>query len=221
MTPMRTLVRVLLAVLVLVLVGGGWVAARGGLTGRSHPTSTVTAVATGTALVTRGDVTARDQVAGTLGYDGSYTAVNQMPGGIVTWAPSPGAVVRRGQPLYRVDGQPVRLFYGRQAAWRAFQLGMPDGPDVRQLEQNLVALGSDPNRTITVDDHFSAATQAAVRRWQGDALGLPPAQRTGAIPLGQLLFFPGPIRVTQLTATPGAAAGPNTRSRRPPRPGTS
>jgi peptidoglycan hydrolase-like protein with peptidoglycan-binding domain len=218
MTRGRTLARGLLIVAgALALAGGGWGAARGGLIGAGRPrppaSASMAAVATSTVTVARGDVTARLQVSGTLGYDGSVTVVNQLPGGIITWLPAPGAIIGRGQPLYRVDRQPVPLLYGRLPAWRTFQLGMPDGPDVRQLESDLAALGFDPGGTMTVDDHFSVATQAAVRRWQGDVggrgLSLPPAQRTGTIPLGQVAFLPGPIRVTQRTATLGTAVGPS------------
>ena len=63
------------------------------------------------------------------------------------------------------------LLYGRLPAWRPLSVGVDDGPDVRQLERNLVALGHDPDRDITVDDHFTRATRAAVRRWQ-EAAGL-------------------------------------------------
>jgi len=99
-----------------------------------------------------------------------------------------------------VDGHPVPLWYGTRPAWRAFQLGMTDGPDVRQLEANLVALGFDPARAITVDRHYSWATAAAVKRWQ-QASG---RARTGTVPLGQVMFLPGPIRVATVTATVGA-----------------
>jgi hypothetical protein len=98
----------------------------------------------------------------------------------------------------------VALWYGARPAWRAFQSGMADGQDVRQLEANLVTLGFDPDRAITVDEHFTAATRAAIRRWQDDALGLPPARRSGAIPLGGVAFLPGPIRVAGVTGTVGA-----------------
>jgi HlyD family secretion protein len=99
-----------------------------------------------------------------------------------------------------VDGHPVPLWYGTRPAWRAFGPGMPDGSDVRQLEANLVALGFDPDRAITVDRHYSWATAAAVKRWQ-QASG---RARTGAVPLGQVVFLPGPIRVATVTATVGA-----------------
>jgi len=212
-TPGRHRLRagLLAAALVLVLAaGGGWAAVRGDVLGRSATAAGASEVPTGTAVVARTDVVERQQVSGTLGYDGSYTVVGQAPGGIFTRLPVPGAVIRRGQPVYEVDGQPVPLWYGSRPAWRAFQPGMADGPDVRELEANLVALGYDPGRTITVDGHFTTATRAAVRRWQGAALGLPPVRRSGAIPLGGVVFLPGPIRVANVSATVGASGEPGT-----------
>ncbi|MBC6462782.1 hypothetical protein, partial [Actinomadura sp. HBU206391] len=50
-------------------------------------------VRTTTAPVTRGDVAARVQVAGVLGFDGAYTIVNQLPGGVVTAVRAPGTAV--------------------------------------------------------------------------------------------------------------------------------
>jgi len=210
----------LAATLVLVLLAaGGWAAVRAGGLGRSATAAAAPEIPTGTAVVARTDVVARQQVPGTLGYEGSFTVVGHAPGavdggqaqgGIVTRLPAPGAVIGRGQAVYEVDGQPVPLWYGSRPAWRAFQTGMADGPDVRALEANLAALGFDPDHAITVDGHFTAATRAAVRRWQGDALGLPPVQRSGAIPLGRVVFLPGPIRIAAVTATVGGAVQPGT-----------
>jgi hypothetical protein len=216
----------LAGVLVVVVAGGGWAVARGGLLGRPAAATPTPEVPTGTATVTRTDVVERQQVAGTLGYGDSVTVPGQSAGGsgssgaggssgggssgaggggqgqdgILTRLPAVGAVLARGQALYEADGHPVPLWYGSRPGWRAFQLGMTDGPDVRQLEANLVALGYDPNRAITVDGHYSWATAAAVKRWQ-KASG---RARTGAVPLGQVVFLPGPVRVATVTATPGA-----------------
>jgi peptidoglycan hydrolase-like protein with peptidoglycan-binding domain len=209
----------LAGVLILVVAGGGWAVARGGLLGRSAAATTTPEVPTGTATVARTDVVERQQVAGTLGHGDSVTVPGQSAGGggssgggsgaggggqaqdgILTRLPAVGAVLARGQALYEADGHPVPLWYGSRPAWRAFQLGMPDGPDVRQLEANLVALGYDPNRAITVDGHYSWATAAAVKRWQ-KATG---RARTGAVQLGQVVFLPGPVRVATVTATLGA-----------------
>jgi hypothetical protein len=211
----------LAGVLVLVVAGGGWAVARGGLLGRSAAATPTAEVPTGTATVARTEVVERQQVAGTLGYGDSVTVPGQSQGGgssgaggggsgaggggqtqdgIVTRLPAVGAVIGRGRAIYEVDGQPVPLWYGSRPAWRAFQLGMTDGPDVRQLEANLVALGFDPDRAITVDRHYSWATVAAVKRWQ-QASG---RARTGAVQLGQVVFLPGPIRVATVPATAGA-----------------
>jgi hypothetical protein len=215
----------LAGVLVVVVAGGGWAVARGGLLGRPAAATPTAEVPTGTAVVARTEVVERQQVAGTLGYGDSVTVVGQSQsgggasgaggsgaggggqgqGGILTRVPAVGAVVGRGQTLYELDGHPVPLWYGTRPAWRAFQLGMSDGSDVRQLEANLVALGFDPDRAITVDRHYSWATAAAVKRWQ-QATG---RARTGAVPLGQVVFSARPIRVATVTATVGAplAAG--------------
>jgi multidrug efflux system membrane fusion protein len=209
----------LAGVLVLVVAGGGWAVARGGLLGRPAAATPTPEVPTGTATVARTDVVERQQVGGTLGYGDSVTVPGQSQGGggssgggpgaggggqtqdgILTRLPAVGAVVRRGQALYEADGYPVPLWYGTRPAWRAFQLGMTDGADVRQLEANLVTLGYDPDRAITVDRHYSWATAAAVKRWQ-KATG---RAQTGAVPLGQVVFLPGPMRVATVTATVGA-----------------
>ncbi len=197
----------LLALVALLLTGAAWAAVRGGALGRTATATTTPEVPTSTATVTRTDVVQRQQVPGTIGYDGSSTVVAQA-GGIVTRLPAAGAVIRRGKPVYEVDGRPVPLWYGPRPAWRAFEAGMADGPDVRALEANLAALGFDPDRAMTVDGHFSAATRAAIRRWQRDALGLPPSLRSGAIPLGQVLFRSGPVRVASASATVGAPVQP-------------
>jgi HlyD family secretion protein len=206
---------------VAVVVAGGWAVTRGGLLSRSAAATPTTQVPTGTAKVTRTDVVERHQVAGTLGYGDSVTVPGQAQAGgggssgggssgiggggqtqsgTVTRLPGVGAMVGRGQTLYELDGHPVPLWYGTRPAWRAFGLGMAAGSDVRQLEANLVALGFDPDRAITVDGHYSWATAAAVKRWQ-QASG---RARTGAVPLGQVVFWPGPIRVATVTATVGA-----------------
>ncbi|GAB3826339.1 peptidoglycan-binding protein [Dactylosporangium cerinum] len=100
--------------------------------------------------------------------------------------------------MYDVDGRPVRLLYGNHPAWRSFGAGMTAGADVHALKENLVALGH--GRALTVDDRFTAAASAAVRRWQqatGQAV-------TGRVELGAVTFQPGPVRVTEVTAQLGA-----------------
>ena len=105
--------------------------------------------------------------------------------------------MHRGHPLFAVDGQPVTLFYGAIPAWRAFAPGMSPGPDVAQLQRNLAALGFAPG---PADGQFGWSTAAAVERWQ-QARGL---TVTGTIPLGEVAFLPGPLRVTTVAQPLGA-----------------
>jgi peptidoglycan hydrolase-like protein with peptidoglycan-binding domain len=184
-----------------VLCGAAWwTSARAGGQGGAQDKGEV---ATTTAAVTRRDLRATEAVDGTLGYGETRLLANQRQG-TVTALPEEGSVVTRGRSLYRVDGKPVPLLYGRLPAWRALSVGVDDGPDVRQLEQNLVALGYDPDRAVTVDDHFTWATRAAVRRWQ-EALGL---EETGSVQPGDAVWQPGPVRVASRKLAVGDSARP-------------
>jgi peptidoglycan hydrolase-like protein with peptidoglycan-binding domain len=161
------------------------------------------AVGVSTAQVVRTDLSARQDVAGTLGYLGAFSVVSELGPGILTALPASGDVVRRGQPLFAVSGQPVILFYGAVPAWRTFAAGMLPGSDVRELQRNLAALGFDPGRA---DGEFGWSTQLAVERWQ-QANGM---TVTGTIPLGTVAFLPGPLRVTATSSVLGALVTPGT-----------
>lgn len=117
---------------------------------------------------------------------------------MITWLPAAGATVSRGEAAYGLNGQPVTLFYGAIPAWRYLGLGISGGPDVLQLKRNLAALGYGSG--LVPDDEFDLATQQAVESWQ-QAEGLPV---TGTVPLGQVVFLPGPLLVGQQVATVGA-----------------
>ena len=125
------------------------------------------------------------------------TAVN--PGTTFTWLPQAGHVIRQDQRVYAVSGEPVPLLYGSVPAYRAFYVGMPGGADVGELTHDLIALGYGDG--LAQSDQYSAATAAAVERWQ-KARGLPV---TGEILLGEVVFEPGPIRVTSVTPSAGAS----------------
>jgi hypothetical protein len=127
------------------------------------------------------------------------TAVN--PGTTYTWLPRPGQVIKQDQAVYSVSDEPVPLLYGAVAAYRAFYTGMSDGGDVGELTRDLIALGYGDG--LTQSNHYSTATAAAVQRWQ-QARGLP---QTGEILLGEVVFEPGPIRVTAVTPSAGSSVG--------------
>ena len=191
--------------LVLALLAGAlwWAAGRPGL-GRGAG-ATPQAAPTATATVARQDLNGQTKVSGTLGYAGGAT-VQSPVAGRVTWLPEAGTVVRRGGTLLAVDNRPVKLFYGAKPAWRDLSVGVDDGPDVKQLEQNLVALGYDPDHRITVDNHFNRATAAAVKRWQ-KARGL---ERTGRFTTGMpVVFLPWAARVKATSASIGGRAAPD------------
>jgi peptidoglycan hydrolase-like protein with peptidoglycan-binding domain len=118
-----------------------------------------------------------------------------------TALPSVGQIVRRGQSLYEISGQPVVLLYGSVAPTRAFIAGMSQGSDVAELNANLDALGYGQGLT---GDTFNAQTTAAIRALQS-AHGL---TVTGELLLGSVVFEPGPVRVTSVTPTVGATVMP-------------
>jgi peptidoglycan hydrolase-like protein with peptidoglycan-binding domain len=197
----RRLVAGVLAVAVLA-TAGWWAAGHPGLDTSTTPTTSATPAAT--AQVQRQDLAGQTKVDGTLGYAG--TAAVQSPlSGRITWLPKVGQVIGRGGTLLAVDNTPVQLFYGPRPAWRDLAVGVDDGPDVRQLERNLVALGYDPDHQITVDHHYTWATAAAVKRWQ-QARGL---DQTGSFTTGMpAVFLPWAVRVQQLSGSVGAQATP-------------
>jgi peptidoglycan hydrolase-like protein with peptidoglycan-binding domain len=182
-----------------VVAGGVAVAARGNDNSTASSSDGSSQVAT--AAVVRTNLISTVQVGGSIGYDGSYAIAALHGGGVYTWLPEPGAVIKQDQPLYSVGNVPVPLLYGSLPAYRQFDVGMSDGADVGQLTRDLIALGYGAG--LTPDNHYSEATAAAVQRWQ-KAVGL---QETGEIPLGEAVFEPGPIRVTTVTPAVGTPAG--------------
>jgi peptidoglycan hydrolase-like protein with peptidoglycan-binding domain len=118
-----------------------------------------------------------------------------------TKLPSVGQVLRRGESLYEINGQSVLLLYGSVFPTRAFVAGMSAGSDVAELNANLDALGYGQGLE---GEEFGAATAAAIRAFQS-AHGL---SVTGELPLGSVVFEPGPVRVTSVTATVGQTVMP-------------
>jgi peptidoglycan hydrolase-like protein with peptidoglycan-binding domain len=191
------------------LLGGGAAVVAAGAAGagwwiREAPAAApaVTGVPTGSAEVTKTDLSTVAIVPGTLGFVGAYTVYWQGSPGTVTWLPRPGQVIARGKPVFAVDNRPVRLLVGDRPAWRPLELGVSAGPDVRALERNLVALGHATAATMTVDGTFTRATAAAIRRWQRATH----QTVTGRLELGAVTFQPGPLRVTTIAAAVGAVA---------------
>jgi hypothetical protein len=165
------------------------------------------APAPATAAVVRESITATTPVNATLGYAGSYP-VTGRGGGTLTWLPSAGQVISQGQALYRVDnGSPVVLLYGGVPDWRTLDEGVT-GADVTQLNHDLVALGDAGSAEISALgwDYFSAETAAGVAKLRS-ALGI--SSPSGSLSLGQVVFEPEALRVSQVTGSLGGpASGP-------------
>jgi hypothetical protein len=154
--------------------------------------------------VTRQDLTATTPVPATLGYAGSYTVTGQG-GGTLTWLPSAGQVIRQGQVLYKTgNGSPVVLLYGSVPDWRALSEGLT-GQDVTQLNHDLVRLGYASRADVVALgwDYYSWETAVGVQNLE-EHLGVsyPP----GSLSLGQVVFLPQAVRVSQLTGSLGGAA---------------
>jgi len=216
----RGIVVLLLVVLVLLAAGGGaWLLTRGG---HSSASADAPRAAYEVVEVRRQTLSVGSTLAGKLGY-GPAEGIPIRAVGTVTWLPRSGTVVRRGGTVMRVDDKPVSLMYGETPAYRTLEDTSaappgPDertaggerpapkpaprplvGPDVAQLEANLVDLGY---RGFDPDDEFTAATAAAVRAWQADV----GAAVTGRVELGEVLFLSGPIRVVTDPAALGSDA---------------
>jgi hypothetical protein len=157
----------------------------------------------GTVGVVRTDLASTVLTAASLGYLPSPPVIDQMTG-TYTGLLSPGSVVQPGQILFRVDDQPAVLMSGAVPAWRAFTPGMADGPDVEELESDLIALGDAHGLLDAPDQHYGPAAVAAVERWQA-ALGSP---LTGTVPLGAIAFLPTAVRIDSATVSLGQPASP-------------
>jgi hypothetical protein len=155
----------------------------------------------GTATVVRTDLASTVLAQGTLGYTASPPVVNGL-NGTYTSVLAAGTVVQPGQTLYRVDNQPVLLMNGDVPAWRPFAPGMTDGPDVRQLEANLIVLGDARGLFTQAGSQYGPAAVAAVERWQ-TALGVP---ATGSVDLGAIVFQPSAVRIEAATVALGQRA---------------
>jgi hypothetical protein len=159
------------------------------------------ATAPATRAVTRQDISATTPVTATLGYAASYQVTGQGSG-TLTWVPSAGAVIGQGQVLYKTDnGTPVALLYGSVPAWRDLSEGLT-GQDVSQLNHDLVALGDADRADIVAEgwDYYSWETAVGVENLETH-LGV--TYPSGNLTLGQVVFMPEALRVSQVSATLG------------------
>src|SRR5262249_49616014 len=112
-----------------------------------------------------------------------------------------------GTVLYRVDDEPVLLLCGSTPAYRSLSKG-DSGPDVAQLNANLVHLGYGTRALLErSSDRFSSETASALEQLQSK-LG---EDRTGSLDLGQAVFLPQSVRIADVTGELGESARPGAR----------
>lgn len=172
-----------------------------GVSDNGYPTSTAT--------IGEGSLSSQISADGTLEYTtpgGSIYSVINQASGTFSRLPRAGEVFSRGQVLYRVSNDPVILLYGNTPVYRSLSEG-DRGPDVRELNENLGALGYATSSEVEEDwSYFSAETKSALERLQYH-LG---EQETGSLTGGQAVFLPGQVRISTVKATLGTSAGPGT-----------
>jgi peptidoglycan hydrolase-like protein with peptidoglycan-binding domain len=184
----RALAGAALPVVVAVIVVATIVATSGGQhkPAGSHPG------AAGAATVQRRNLVTSESQSGTITYANTSTVANRLLG-TLTWVPSVGAVIEPGQRLFDVDNFPVSLMNGTTPAYRTLDSSDSPGPDIQQLNDNLIHLGFDSDRIVD-DDEWQPATTAGVELFQ-EANGEP---QTGSLTLGTVVFLRGTQRVASL-----------------------
>jgi hypothetical protein len=158
--------------------------------------------------VTRGDLVVKLNIAGTLVGTALEVPASAKESGIVTWLSPGGTVVSRGETLFRVDNRPTALLYGSTPPWRAFGPGMTDGPDLAELQTNLLALGFGQRFGLVADGHYSDADRSTVAAF-AQAKGIELAN--DVLAFGAILFEPGPVLVVGHSASLGSAVSPGTQ----------
>ncbi len=117
---------------------------------------------------------------------------------VVTEIVAAGSTIDSGDILWRIGLEPTVVLVGPEPAYRTLDRDA-EGADVEQLEASLVALGYDPDATLTVDEVFTASTEAMVERWQ-DAIS---AEITGEVSPSAIVYIAEPSRVGAVAATVG------------------
>jgi len=192
------------AVLVAVTAIGGVVA----MSGAEQASPAAQEPPVNTATVERGELSDMVSQYGILTYrarsDGSPYSVFNRARGTYTELPNAGDEVGCGDVLYRVDDTPVLLLCGSTPAYRSLSEG-DSGPDVAELNANLVHLGYATRAQLDPSSHdFSSETASALKKLRSK-LG---EDQTGSLDLGQAVFLPESVRIAEVTGELGGSAQP-------------
>jgi len=138
--------------------------------------------------------------------------------GTVTALPAEGSTLSLGSAVAEIDGQRVVVFYGGRPMWRPLALPLDgselEGPDVRQLESNLLSLGypsarEDEDELPSIgpaDDVFDAGTVRLIEDWRDD-IGL---SSGGFVEAGRILYLADDVRIARTLVVKGALVLPGT-----------
>ncbi len=113
--------------------------------------------------------------------------------GEVLFLPGPAQVLEVLAPPGSQAGSVVSIASGDPAS----------GADVRQLKDALLALGFDAGGSLVADGIYTAETTQAVLAFQA-ATGL---EQDGIVDLGEVVFLPGAVRITNPLAAKGSSIG--------------
>ncbi|NKE59294.1 hypothetical protein FXN61_21750 [Lentzea sp. PSKA42] len=155
-----------------------------------------------TTTVQKGDLANTRVLQANLGFG----AARPVKGGTgtVTKLPAVGQVTELGKELYRVDDQPVVVFFGATPLFRPLDAPGLKGSDVAVLMDNLAALGyqvgTRPRDAAKAE--FTPKVVDALKKWQ-KALGV---EQNGALAPGRVLVLDRPMRVGSVKAQLGAPA---------------
>ncbi len=131
-------------------------------------------------------------------------------GGVVDRFLAATTPVTTGKVLFWQAGYPVVAIEGDANANPALQRDLKVGSvgaDVKTLEQMLRAGGFDPTNAMTIDDHFDAATSAAVTAWW-QSLGVTvDTTKAIVVPSGSYVVVPSGLFAGAPVVADGATIG--------------
>jgi len=155
-----------------------------------------------TASVQQRTMESTEEFDGTLGYAGEGVIMSGM-NGTYTDLPDAGDILTLGAEIYEVDGTNTSyLMYGNRPAYRALDIDSDNGPDIKQLETSLAAIGF-PNvlgANFEPDWNFRAKTETAIEKWQKRTN----QEQDGRIEMGEVTFMPQDVRITEVVPELGS-----------------
>ncbi len=133
--------------------------------------------------------------------------ISALAGTTIDRQAAAGGKVTTGTVLYWSNGLPVIAIEGDPAATpvlsRALSDGVSDGADVKLFEQALSAQGFTADATMTVDDHFDAATANATGAWLA-SLGVTADPASIVMPPGSFVVVPAGLSIGTALVADGA-----------------